>query len=1269
MMVHGLVETKKSKKTKVERVAPITNWFKKVPKTESSLPLKGSSGDACTIFSTELEETSHYSISSDFDITEQPDSLQLDLLSDSDGSESCDYRSSVSVDVPKFSDSEDEDMEIESSVSFDLHPKQYIEQHRIIPFPDFSPKWYERQHLLATKNVAREKRQKHSIVMADTSGDILCINRSQTQGSLQDNIKTLSSCETTDSQRKHIEALTAVARYIIDNGPVVKTQEVGRVYIQEKGMTECVRKRSMELYQIFSRHLNLLQIYIYNQAYLVPNTPNVEQLILTLTSIVTNEESAKDTIVREVAESRLKEVYSPALKYMDTHRDQLILKGLMAELTSIRFTSRLQGVSSRKGTRSGRKHLISGLEEYAEIRQTSQMVRNDLTVEQQRRLTEQVISARKLKEIKTIAKGRGRKLKTDQFPELPTVLLYAFGEYNVKEDGGGVEAHPRLTTGTLYRAVDNVMTMKVAREILLSLTPDSFKISLSSCYNYTENYRKGSRQALQHHDGRDINAPLSLRKPPRTGVQQLVVNLHWTTSNVNLHVDSCHDLPNCMVISKDAKAIIPTDISPVQNPGPTWKKRLELPDHTWDQSRTNAITPMTFLFLQTQVSLLPVSTVESFNVQASSTTHLQLTRTGQSVTLLNLSFFEPDTTFKCLNELLYLLTLPALDVFFRDRRTGCLKKQLTFVVDNGPAEQPSSHIVQMCIVRLLNFLKLDKVSQISFAEYHSKRNFVERVHAEENRMLSKHGPFSSKPIHQNASVGSTEHLENMESVAEEVRKCITQGSFGGKQLLCYRGIKQNEYIFDDEKEMQDFLSLSEEGKEKFPKKNYAPRSGSIMDSLVIAWNVDRHFCGEYIRDHQAISNTLHDYPTCWTDKYSTVVYSPRPDIECRRHELQPIPDYLRWFKTNEAHYLPLEEVALLKGDWLNIPAIFLPTKVLQLCFTVVPKPPEHILQQICLLSWLSAKEVTDYKQKLQDQLENQLRSEKEKERWKSHSLYRTNKKAELETLCRKSNIPVVSSLQKHQLVALLAEKQGESPPEYSTDTEYVGNLASIPTTTKAINRLSIPYLKSVLSFHCLPIIGSKEELVLRTYLLRSNRTADVIAREEGQLNDLIRIAQAIISEQRRLSFSSHIYRKRKYSISRKSHLLFIPQPCHICSDEDLKNLFKPFLDFLDEQRKLRETSDKRGTITVSMQLKSDTRGDDLQQGLTQTGSKVKVKWTPEELEGTDWKGGWYAATVNSYDYDTDILTLTYSSEPGIPYEEELLPLLTNNKIKLIWSPL
>ena len=170
-------------------------------------------------------------------------------------------------------------------------------------------------------------------------------------------------------------------------------------------------------------------------------------MVLALTSIVSSEESGKEAVVRDVAERRLKEVYAPALQYMDSHRDRLVLKGLVAELTSVWFASKL---ASRKGAASGKRHLHQGLKEYAEIRLTSQIVRSDMTAAQQYRLTERVISARKLKEIKTIGEGRRRKLKIKDFPELPTVLLYAFGEYTVREDGGGVEAHPRLTTGTLY---------------------------------------------------------------------------------------------------------------------------------------------------------------------------------------------------------------------------------------------------------------------------------------------------------------------------------------------------------------------------------------------------------------------------------------------------------------------------------------------------------------------------------------------------------------------------------------------------------------------------------------------------------------------------------------------------------------------------------------------------------------------------------------------------------------------------------------------------
>ena len=189
----------------------------------------------------------------------------------------------------------------------------------------------------------------------------------------------------------------------------------------------------------------------------------------------------------------------------------------------------------------------------------------------------------------------------------------------------------------------------------MSLAPDEFKISLSSCYNYTENYCSRSAQAKKHHQEKEVNAPVSLRKPPRIGVEQLVVNLHWSTANVNLILDSSQDLSQCLIVSKDAKTIMPTDIVLVQRPGPTWKSCLELPNHLWNQSRTNSVTPMTFLFMDTKTVQCqsPASSVQTLDTIGSESTMLHLNRSGQCVTLNNLSFYEPDTTFNCLNELCY----------------------------------------------------------------------------------------------------------------------------------------------------------------------------------------------------------------------------------------------------------------------------------------------------------------------------------------------------------------------------------------------------------------------------------------------------------------------------------------------------------------------------------------------------------------------------------------------------------------------------------------
>ncbi len=52
----------------------------------------------------------------------------------------------------------------------------------------------------------------------------------------------------------------------------------------------------------------------------------------------------------------------------------------------------------------------------------------------------------------------------------------------------------------------------------------------------------------------------------------------------------------------------------------------------------------------------------------------------------------------------------------------------------------------------------------------------------------------------------------MEAMENEVKKCLVQATFGGKPLWSYRGIKEADFLFDDEDEINNFMGLSEEGK-------------------------------------------------------------------------------------------------------------------------------------------------------------------------------------------------------------------------------------------------------------------------------------------------------------------------------------------------------------------------------------------------------------------------------------------------------------------------
>ena len=197
-----------------------------------------------------------------------------------------------------------------------------------------------------------------------------------------------------------------------------------------------------------------------------------------------------------------------------------------------------------------------------------------MTNQQQQKFYRLLLRRLKMKQLKSrISQGRGRKLKCEEFPELPALLEFAFGDRDrLQRSGGGLEAHSKLYNETMYKASDNTTVMREALDLVRSLGPEDFKISLSCLYTYTMNYKQGTAQAKRHHHGTDVNAKISLHTAPSTGEIKKLVNAHWTNSNVNFLFDVTHQNSDSYLLdSKDAKCIVVGDIPPVLKPGRLWK--------------------------------------------------------------------------------------------------------------------------------------------------------------------------------------------------------------------------------------------------------------------------------------------------------------------------------------------------------------------------------------------------------------------------------------------------------------------------------------------------------------------------------------------------------------------------------------------------------------------------------------------------------------------------------------------------------------------------
>ena len=202
-------------------------------------------------------------------------------------------------------------------------------------------------------------------------------------------------------------------------------------------------------------------------------------------------------------------------------------------------------------------------------------------------------------------------------------------------------------------------------------------------------------------------------------------------------------------------------------------------------------------------------------------------------------------------------------------------------------------------------------------------------------------------------------------------------------------------IFNDEDKLEAFLSFSDEKKQEC-KWSYYPIQNSITKDLSVVWNVDvENFSGKYTDDYKLVNNELVQEQTSWNDKYQTTLW--RPDNawigkQQQRNKKQPIPDYVRWLKMNESHYLTLERnlriTSAVQGRWNSVAGLFLPSRLLDMLFKLNCCPPDDIFHEISLLVWIPKYEVRRYFKEANDQQLKSLKEDKLRDNWIRTSLYK-----------------------------------------------------------------------------------------------------------------------------------------------------------------------------------------------------------------------------------------------------------------------------------------
>lgn len=108
------------------------------------------------------------------------------------------------------------------------------------------------------------------------------------------------------------------------------------------------------------------------------------------------------------------------------------------------------------------------------------------------------------------------------------------------------------------------------------------------------------------------------------------------------------------------------------------------------------------------------------------------------------------------------------------------------------------------------------------------------------------------------------------------------------------------------------------------------------------------------------------------------------------------------------------------------------------------------------------------------------------------------------------------------------------------------------------------------------------------------------------------------------------------------------------------------IEYISEQGESYAMSVNENAKKGSLKVLKVTCDSDLYE-VTEIGARVQVRWSGDDVKGTGWKAGWYAAEVQDFDPDEDIISVVYDREPTQIYQECVTAAISKGELRLVKS--